>query len=136
MIVKEYACYKNDEFLLNGTVQELANYFGTTRNVIYSIVSRSRHGDKRGLVIVEIGQKRDTCKHKEKVYVAVDHDEVVGVGTAEYLSDTLHYARMTIYHNASQTAHNYIKGKNALRVYGKDDYERLYGKLPDCESQR
>ena len=45
--MKEYALYRDDEFLLIGTLKEIAAYLGVSYSSVKSYKARYNHGSKR-----------------------------------------------------------------------------------------
>lgn len=52
-IAKEYACYRGDEFLVIGTLQEIAKYLGITYDSLRSSKSKGR------LILIDLGSDKE-----------------------------------------------------------------------------
>ena len=52
---KEYALYRDDEFLLIGTLKEIAKYLGVSYSSVKSYKARYNHGSKRyNYIFIEV----------------------------------------------------------------------------------
>lgn len=53
--MKEYAVYRDDEFLLIGTLKEIAAYLGVSYESVKSYKARYNHGSKRyNYIFIEV----------------------------------------------------------------------------------
>lgn len=105
-----YKYYKNDEFIGEGTVHEIAESLGLKPHSLWNKVSRYKTG-KSKRVKHELIQIRNSVF----TYLLVDGNKIIGEGTLKELSEisNYHIDYLTRISNG-----NYIKGKHhTLRMF-------------------
>ncbi|AYD87727.1 hypothetical protein Goe4_c00180 [Bacillus phage vB_BthP-Goe4] len=105
-----YKYYKNDEFIAEGTVHEIAEGMGLKPHSLWNKVSRCKKGKSKRV-------KHELVKVRNSVfvYLLVNNNKIIGEGTLTELSEISNYSLdyLTRISNGS-----YIRGENNnLKIY-------------------
>lgn len=105
-----YRYYKNDEFISEGTVHQIAEELRVKPHSLWNKVSRCKNGKSKRV-------KHELIKVRNSVYtyLLIDNDKIIGEGTLKELSEksNYHIDYLTRISNG-----NYVRGKNnTLRLF-------------------